>query len=300
MVLRFLLLLLLLAAPARGEEMRLLDWGRIFSNDALGDGQDRWRTGSNAVSLVWGRGWDGRPPDRPGQVLEVRLGTEIVAPANLAAPAPGDRRYAGVIGLGLGTVYAAGGFDVALGAELALIGPQTRLDRLQAAFHDAVGLPDPGPAVALGLPDATRAGVTVELGRPVALTDRVTIRPFLQGQTGLETLIRAGGDVVIGPAWDGALMLRDPVTGQRYAGVAGNGQGFSVTLGGDVAHVGASALLPDGGAAVLRPDRERLRLGLAWQGPKLAASTGVTWLSPEFARQGDGQVLGSLSFDFRF
>lgn len=295
-----LLLLVILAPPARAEDLRFLDWGRIFSNDALGDGRDRWRTGSWAASLLYGHGWNGALPGRPGRVLEFRLRTEIVAPADIASPAPDDRRYAGIIGLSVGTHYATGGTEVSLGGEVALIGPQTGLDRIQARFHDWTGLPDPAPAVALGLPDDIRASVTVELARPFRVAEGVTIRPFLEGQAGLETLIRAGGDLVIGGAWDGSVMLRDPVTGQRYAGLRGPAQGFSFSFGGDIAHVGASALLPEGGEAVLRPDRGRLRLGLIWQGPEATVLTGVTWLSPEFETQDEGQVLGSASLSLRF
>jgi hypothetical protein len=295
-----LLLCLIFALPARAEDMRFLDWGRLFSNDALGDGHDRWRTGSWTGSLIYGRGWDGRLPARPGQLLEFRLRSEIVAPADLEHPAPDDRRYAGIIGLSLATHYTTGGTEVSLGGELALIGPQTRLDRLQARVHDWRGLPDPAAAVATGLPDDIRAGITVEVARPIRLAEGVTVRPFLEGQGGVETLVRAGGDIVIGGAWDGAVMLRDPVTGQRYTGLQGVSQGLSLSVGGDIAHVGASALLPEGGAAVLRADRERLRMGLAWRGPKAAVFTGLTWLSPEFEAQDEGQIVGSASVSLRF
>jgi hypothetical protein len=116
----------------------------------------------------------------------------------------------------------------------------------------------------------------------------------------VETLLRAGGDVVIGGAWDGALMLRDTGTGQRYAGVSGGNRGLSFTLGGDVARMFGSAYLPDGGAAVLSAHRERLRAGVAWQGEKAGAFYGLTYLSPEFDGQDEGQVLGSVRVDFQF
>jgi hypothetical protein len=95
-------------------------------------------------------------------------------------------------------------------------------------------------------------------------------------------------------------MLRDAGTGQRYQGVAGDARGLSFTLGGDVARMFGSAYLPEGGAAVLSVHRERLRAGVAWQGAKADAFYGLTYLSPEFEGQDEGQVLGSVRVDFKF
>jgi hypothetical protein len=296
----FLALPCALALPAQAQDMRFLDWGRQFTNDALGDGQDRWRTASYGASLIFGPGWSGQLPDAPGRILEYRLRAEIIAPANLVNPAPDDRRYAGILSLGLHTHYAVRGFDVALGADVNIIGPQSGLGRVQRRLHDWVDMPDPSNALANQLPDDLRLTATVEVGRPVRLGGRAVLRPFVEGQAGMETLIRVGGDLVIGQAWEGAVMVRDPTTGQRYAALQGPGQGISVTVGADTAHVGASALLPDGGAAALRDDRHRLRLGLGWQGTKVTAFTGLTWLSPEFEGQDDGQTVGAFSINLRF
>lgn len=35
-------------------------YGRLITNDIIGDGQDRWRTGSVTMSRAWGYRWDGR------------------------------------------------------------------------------------------------------------------------------------------------------------------------------------------------------------------------------------------------
>ncbi len=97
-------------------------------------------------------------------------------------------------------------------------------------------------------------------------------------------------------------MLRDGTTGQRYRGVRGDVvPGFSLSLGGDIARVFDSALLPEGGAAVLEPTRSRLRAGVSWQGAGGASVFyGLTWLSKEFSTQPEAQVLGSLSLNLRF
>ena len=88
------------------------------------------------------------------------------------------------------------------------------------------------------------------------------VRPYVAAEAGVETLLRAGGDLEIGHFGDQSVMLRDEVTGQRYRAVAGTmTNGVSVTLGGDLAKVFSSAYLPDG-AAVLDDTRTRLRAGL--------------------------------------
>jgi hypothetical protein len=142
-----------------------------------------------------------------------------------------------------------------------------------------------------------------EIGQPIALAPNLTLRPFVEGQWGYETLIRAGADLTIGRFGQGALQVRDVVTGHRVAGIRapdGGAPGLSVVLGGDVARVGDSALLPEDGAAVLRRDRMRLRAGLHWQGQRSDVFYGVTWLSPEFEDQREGQLVGALQLRLRF
>ena len=61
-----------------------------------------------------------------------------------------------------------------------------------------------------------------------------------------------------------------------------------------------SVFLPDGGAAVLTPTRDRLRAGYLWQGEKAFVFSGLTYLSPEFDSQPEGQLVGSLTLSFDF
>ena len=70
-------------------------------------------------------------------------------------------------------------------------------------------------------------------------------------------------------------------------------------LGADLAHVFESGYLPAGGVA-LEPQRQRLRAGLHWQGEAAAIFYGLTYISPEFAGQPEGQLLGSLNVSLKF
>jgi Uncharacterized protein conserved in bacteria (DUF2219) len=294
-----ILAILLAGAPVHAEERVTLGWGRLFTNDALGDGRDRWRTGSYTLSRVRGASWSGSLPDRAGDILEFRFRGEIIAPESLTTAAPGDRRYAGALSFGLHTHFMLGRAEASVGGDLVFLGPQTGLGAFQRAAHDLFGIEEP-----LVLDDqiANRLAPTVtgEIARSFRIGSNVTVRPFLEAQAGVESLVRAGGDIVLGAAWDGALMLRDPVTGQRYAGVKSLAQGVSFTFGADIARVFDSDYLPSGGAAELSDERTRVRAGVEWQGERAGVFYGLTYLGPEFDGQPDGQVTGSLRVNFDF
>lgn len=288
-----------LPGRAAAEDRVTLGWGRFFYNDTLGDGHDRWQTGGYSVAMVRGYAFDGTLPDRPGELLAFRLRASIAAPADLQSPALDDRRYAGTLALGVSTQFQWHGNEVALGADLVATGPQTGLGSFQTTVHDWLGMD--APAV---LDDQIGNGLhptlTAELGRPLTL-GAAHARPFVELQAGAETLVRLGADLTFGGFGTGDLMLRDPVTGQRYRGVAGDRvAGMSLVMGGDAAHVFNSVYLPDDGAATLRPDRYRLRAGLQWQGERNAVFYGVSYLSPEFEEQDEGQLVGGLSLNLKF
>lgn len=292
-------LALLAATPALSEGRQTLGWGRLFNNDALGDLHDRWRSGSYTVSLLRGPAWSGQLPTTPGQLLEYRVSGSTVTPANLSSPAADDRRYAAPLSFGLHSHFYFRGFETRLGADLVAIGPQTGISGFQSWLHGALGVAKPD--LSNQLPNSLHPTLSGELARSMTLSDDVTLRPFVSAQAGVETLVRAGGDIVIGNFGQGGLLLRDETTGQRYKGIQGDATpGMSFTLGGDVAHVWDSALLPEGGAAVATDTRGRLRAGLAWQGESSSAFYGVTWLSPEFDSQPEGQLVGSVNLNLRF
>ena len=293
------LLALLSATAAFGDQRQTLGWGRLFNNDALGDLHDRWHSGAYTVSLLRGPEWTGQLPTGFGDILEYRVSGATVTPANLDNPAADDRRYAAPLSFGIRTHLAWRGVEASLGADLVAVGPQTGIGNFQSWLHGALGVDKPALTNQLG--NAVYPTVQAELGRGFALSDQFTLRPFISAQAGVETLVRAGGDLVIGSFGQGALMLRDDTTGQRYRGVPGERTpGLSFTLGGDVAHVFSSALLPAGGAAVASETRGRLRAGMAWQGKKSSAFYGITYLTPEFDSQPAGQLVGSVNLNLRF
>ncbi|MEY4981847.1 MAG: hypothetical protein RIR62_113 [Pseudomonadota bacterium] len=284
---------------AEAQERVTLGWGRLLTNDIIGDGRDRWRTGSYTLSRVRGVDWTGTLPATPGEILEFRFRGEVISPADLVTPDPADRRYAGALSFGLHTHFATAGLENSVGLDVVVTGPQTRLGNLHRDLHDMLGMPD---VAVLGnqIGNAAHPTLVAETARTLTM-GQMRLRPFAELQAGAETLVRIGGDLEFGGASRGALMLRDGVTGQRYRAVAGDrAPGFSLSLGGDMAHVFDSAYFPAGGAATLSDSRSRLRAGLHWQGSASEVFYGVTWLGREFEQQDEGQVLGSVSLRLNF
>lgn len=286
--------------PAVAQDRVTLGWGRLFSNDALGDGKDRWRTGAYAVSRVRGVNWSGSLPGTMGELLEFRLRADTIAPENLIDPAEQDRRYAGAITVGLHSQFDLGGYEVDLGGDLVIVGPQTGIGKFQSLVHGALDLGEVG-ALDTQIDDAIYPTVSGEIARRLSFGDRVEFRPFIEARAGDETLLRVGGDLVFGTFGRADLMLRDTATGQRFRAVAGSKQpGVSVVMGGDVARVFDSTYLPEGGAVTASDTRHRLRAGVQWQGDRSSAFYGVTYVGPEFEEQDEGQLVGAVALNLRF
>lgn len=292
--------LFLWAGPGLSQDRVTLGWGRLLNNDVLGDLRDRWQTGSYAVSLLRGPAWTGALPDRLGDLLEYRFSGAIMAAADLDSPAPDDRRFVGSLALGVYSHATWAGMQTSLGMDLVVLGPQTGLGRFQSWLHRLLG--DRRISDLSGqLGNAVVPTLQAEVRRVVVLDDRMTVVPFVAAKAGVENLVRVGGDMVIGNFGQGGYLLRDDTTGQRYRGIAGTGgSAMSLTLGGDVAHVFGSDYLPNGGGAVATATRARLRAGLAWQGQRSSAFYGVTYLTPEFDSQPEGQLVGSVNLNLRF
>lgn len=284
------------ATPALAEGREVLGYGRLFTNDYFGDNDDRWRTGGYVISQVRGAGWDGDRPERAGALMEYRLRTEIIAPSRGTS----DRPYAGVLSFGAHTHYAVGTIDVSVGGDIVAIGPGTGVSDFQEWFHDVVGAPAP-EGVATQLDDQIYLSGTVEMSRSYRVSDRVTFRPFVEGQAGVEEIFRVGADVLIGRVGQNDFLLRDVTTGQLYRGVESNDSGVNFVLGADYAMVGDSAYLPADMGYAPTETRTRARAGLHWQiFEDTSFFYGVTYLSEEFVGQPEGQVLGSLKLNFNF
>ena len=292
-------LLAFTATTAIADDRQTLGWGRLFDNDALGDLHDRWHSGSYTVSLLRGPEWTGQLSTGFGDILEYRFSGSTVTPSNIASPAADDRRYAAPLSFGLRTHMYWRGFEANVGADLVALGPQTGVGNFQSWLHGILKAPQPDLSNQIG--NSFHPTLQAELGREFSVSDQVSLRPFVAAQAGIETMVRAGGDMVIGSFGRGGLLLRDDTTGQRYRGIQGDASpGLSFTLGGDFARVFDSALLPDGGAVVASDTRGRLRAGMSWQGETSSAFYGITYLSPEFDSQPVGQLVGSVNLNLQF
>ncbi len=294
----------LLAQPVAAQDSAYTYQGvtQIFSNDwygmPIGDRFDRWRTGSYQLSAFWGQDWDGDLPDRPFALIETRVRAEIIAPDNLAVPAADDRLYAPALYFGASTHFERSAFEFSLGADIAILGDQTGLMGLHDSIHQAFG----GTPVDLSsfmIEDGVYFNATAEVGRSFDLGTS-DLRPFVEAQAGVETLVRAGADIRLGNYDSEAFLVRDVVTGQRVVALPGDSvSGWSFSAGADVAYVHESALLPAQG-----PDLEETRLrarGAVHYGFGPAdLSYGITYLSEEFVSQPEGQLVGTLSLMLRF
>ncbi len=294
------LLLSLPAVPAMAER-ETLGFGRLFSNDFFGDGRDRWRAGSYSFSIVRGPAWNGTRPDTPGAILEYRFRNDILQPSDLDNVGSEDRPYVGALTFGLHTHFADGPFEISLGADLTAVGPQTGVSDVHEWFHDIVDAPEPQVAENQ-LPDAVYLSTTAEFARSWRLSERITLRPFFEVQTGTEDLLRIGGDLILGSVAHEDLLIRDRPTGHLYRGTEDDRAfGFSWVMGADYAYVADSAWLPESRGVARLDNRSRVRTGLHWQ---IAQDTsffyGLTYLSEEFEGQPEGQLLGSLKLNFNF
>ncbi len=286
---------------AQAEGRSRVGYGVVFTNDIIGDGRDRWRSGSVASSRVYAPDWTGAAPATLGEMLELRFNGETIAPEDISKPAPGDRPFAGALSLGLHSHMTRGRMEYALGGDLVVTGPQTGIDDFQGFLHDIVGGDDMSGAVRRNQVgnDFHPTGV-IEAGRSFEF-GALRLRPFAEARIGVETLVRAGADITIGRLTQGELMVREPVTGHRYRVVREDVPGHAFVLGADIAYVEDSELLPARSGLRVEETRTRVRGGMHWEGRGGGSVFyGVTWLGEEFESQREGQVVGSLQFRLRF
>lgn len=294
---------LLIALPvAEAADRTRLGYGRLTTNDFFGDGKDRWRTGSLSSSRIWGLPADQvTGPRRFGDLLELRLTAEILAPHDLRDPDSGDRPYAGSLSVGLHTHFSWREVEMAVGADIVLTGPATGLGSFQREFHDVFDMPRPSDRLLdAQISDRVTPTLVMEMGRSFTFGDRASLRPFVEGRAGAETLLRAGADLTIGRVGQGELLIREISSGQRYRAIQASEPGFSLVLGGDIAQVEDSIYLPEDRGYTLTDSRDRLRAGVHWQGAGASAFYGLTWLGEEFEGQGNEQVIGSVRVNLQF
>ncbi|MBW4961307.1 lipid A-modifier LpxR family protein [Sulfitobacter sp. CW3] len=288
------------AGAAEGREY--LGYGRLITNDYLGDLQDRERTGAVSSSRVWGPEWTGALPKEFGELVELRLGIEVLAPANLTRPSAGSRPWAGAVSAGIHTHFKPKGIEYTVGASLYVTGPQTGLGSLQRELHELIGDPPPTDSTLDNqIENGFHPTVLVEVARTIPLGENIGFRPFVEGQAGIETMMRAGFDVTFGSAARDAFLVRDSTSGHRYRVIQNaKSAGYSFVAGADVAYVSDSTFLPENRGYMLTDHRDRVRLGVHWQGKKTSIFYGATWLGKEYETQPDDQVVGSLRINFSF
>lgn len=298
----FVLLVLLMpfATVASAQSTELLGVGRLFSNDYLGDGRDRYQSGSYVGSFVRGPSdWDGTPQEI-GTIREYRLRSAIISSDGIGE-APGDRPYAGVLSFGVHSHFGEDTFRGSVGVDVTAVGPQTGVSRFQEGAHDTFGLSQVRFTDSQ-LDDAVYLGLTAEAAEVLYLPYGFTARPFAELQFGPEDIARFGADFFVGSDIASEILIRDVATGQLYQGTGHeDNSGFALVVGADLAAVSDSVYLPEDRGAIASDTRGRLRAGVHWQGEgDTSAFYGVTYLSPEFDEQPEGQFTGSLKLNFNF
>jgi hypothetical protein len=286
----------LAAAGAGAGERVYLGPTYAIGNDSIGQARDRWQSSQLLGSLFFGPRTEAPRALSPGRLLEFRLTHQLITPESLDAPAPGDRPFAGAFALEVLTHGEAGGAEVTLGAGLTVTGPQTGTFEAQRWLHERLGYPLPATE-GREVEDGVYPSFVAEIGRSFAWGPRV--RPFAEVRAGVEDLARAGVDLTWGDFGTEAVVIRDPVSGQRIPVLWGPREmGWSFTAGLDAAAVGWSAFLSDDG---LTPEpRYRARGGVRRQGERWSFYYGATWLSPEFDGQREGQVVGIVQLGASF
>lgn len=280
-------------SSAVAEPAVTLGLGRLFSNDYLGDGHDRWQSGSYVLSILRGPS-DVRGNVAFGEIREYRLRSALMA-SNGRGPAPGDRPYVGALSFGVHSHFRQGATQAVLGFDVTAIGPQTGLSLFQRRAHDLLGM-EQVAFTDQQLGNDIVTSITAEAAEIVQLSQNFTLRPFAEVQTGAEDVVRIGADVLVGASYGPTIWVRDVTTGHLYRTATGD-PGFAMAFGADVASVADSHFLPDQRVR----DRARIRAGLHWQSAgKARLFYGLTYLSPEFGGQSEGQIVGSVQLQIHF
>lgn len=291
-----------LAGPAMAQERETVGVGRLFTNDWLGDGKDRWRSGSFTVSLMRGPAETQTAPEEFGALLEYRLRSEILAPSTLNGAGSNDRAYVGALSAGLHSHFSRGDWNLSTGLDLVFVGPQTKMATFQNRVHNLISAQSVGAAVQQDqIANAVYPTFVANAAYVLPVGDTMTLMPFAEVQYGVEDMLRIGADILIGDAIQADLWLRDTSSGQLYSGVDAGGRGTAFVLGADYAVVGDSAYFPASFGTEATDERWRVRAGIHSRlGEGASFFYGVSYLSEEYVGQDQGQVVGSVRLNFDF
>ncbi|MHA3916672.1 lipid A-modifier LpxR family protein [Halovulum sp. GXIMD14793] len=276
----------------------------IHTNDAIGDGHDRYRSHASQKSYFFKNLHNGIE-------TELRYRLEIISPASTRRN-PSDRPYVGAIGIAAFAHLDSGRTHFRIGGELLAVGDQTGVARLQQATHEALGLARRGRTY---LPEESNQPslrnqilpmFQIEASRNLPIRNAVNLRPFVEGQLGYENKLTVGADLIVGQMAANRRWAREVVTGA----LQGTKQDIfrlqdpistSLVAGFDIAFVSSSAFIPESSSLTLEAIRYRARLGLQTTlSDSFSMFVGQAWLSKEFTQQRNSQRLGIIAFDLRF
>jgi len=278
----------------------LLGASVTHTNDIIGDGQDRWRSATADLSLLFGQKDMGELPASFGQFIELRSRMEMITPANLALPYPADDRpYVGVLSFGVASHWQQQNTVQSLGFDLVAIGPSTSVSAVQTWVHTNMNHINP-QILADQLPNAIYPTFSYEYAK-VYTAGTAALRPFADLQIGAETFARTGFDLTIARVPEQGFRVRNSLTGQRVPALnPTKNRQLSLAVGADIAYIFNSAYLPATSGLTLSQFRTRLRAGVLYQSQKYDLFYGASWLSPEFTTQRKGQTVGAFSLGVRF
>ena len=270
------------------------------TNDIIGDGKDRWRTATVDISYLYGPPNMVDLPPHFGQFIEWRARLEMINPERVALPyPPNDRPYVGVLSFGMASHKRQRNSEQSLGFDLEFIGPSTGVSDLQNWVHTNQNPINP-QVILDQLPDAIYPTLSYEFAKHFS-NGFAALRPFADVQIGAETFARAGFDLTLARAPEQGFRVRNRLTGHRVPALnPSGGRQLSFGLGADIAYVLSSAYLPASHGVTLNPVRTRLRVGVSYQSQKMDLFYGVSWHSPEFSAQYEGQIIGTVSLGVRF
>ncbi len=107
--------------------------------------------------------------------------------------------------------------------------------------------------------------------------------------------------MIFGKLGGSDFLVRDTTTGQRSVALKDERErSMNFMMGGDVAYVTSSNLLPVASGYTLVSTRVRVRADFYKEFKKASLFYGLTRLGREFAAQLTGQVVGSFSFRTKF
>lgn len=272
-----------------------------FTNDFIGDGQDRWSTFSSMNSSMYQGGLIGGKS-------EFRFRSELITPwGDGRQPRNADRIHAQVIGLGLFNEREIGNLNLKFGGEAIVTGDITGLAATQSFVHNVFGFGN-GYNRAEDNPRELDTGLHgqghFEASYDFNAGEYLLVRPFAGYKHGFETGATVGADVVLGNLSRANHWSRDPVSGflipaERAAADTLKFGNVAIIAGYDITSMSSSELFPEDGVS-MTDSYTRTRLGAQIDIGIGQWFIGGSQIGEQFNGQYEPQTVGVISFDFVF